>query len=157
MRGAISRTVVLTPDSAAEPTTRDLRQLQAVVLEKLAQAGADPALEMGRRSGRRSGGGSFGAGFRGHRDAFDLELRKRGPDRNGLAGRHLDAHEPALDRRGHLCVDLVGDDLHDRLVPAHELAFLLEPAIHGALGDRFTELRHLQRGQAHAQCTPGRF
>ena len=148
---------ILTPDSTAGPGASDLRQLQAVLFEKLAHAGADPAFDWRWRRGDWSADRSYRFGFRCRCDAFDLELCKRGPYGNGLAGRYLDAHEPALDRRRHFCVHLVGDDLHDRLVPADELAFLLEPAIHGALGDGFTELRHLQCGQAHAQCTPGRF
>jgi hypothetical protein len=90
----------------------------------------------------RRGGGAAGA--------RDLDLRddRAHPDGLALAGRDL--HQRALEGRRDLGVDLVRDHLDQRLVPLDEVAFVLKPLVDRALGDRFTELRHLDLGQAHA-------
>src|SRR6184192_2448625 len=79
--------------------------------------------------------------------ALDLQLGEGRPYRDRLSGSDLDAHKPPLDGGGDLGIHLVGDDLDDGLVAAHQLALPLEPAVDRALGDRFAELRHLERGQ----------
>src|ERR1051325_5759461 len=150
---------VLARQAAAGPAAFDLRRFEPVLLEELAEARADPArfdrawLSLGRRRGRRRRcwPGLLGRSSRG---ALDLELRERAADRDRLARRDLDADQLALDRRGDLGVDLVCHHLDDGLVAAHHIAFLLEPAVDRALGDRFAELRHLERGQSHSAVIP---
>jgi len=93
--------------------------------------------------------GHLGLVLGGNTRALDLELGQRGPDRHCLTRRDFDAHQPALDGGWDLGIHLVGDDLDDGLVAAHHVALLFEPAVDGALGDRFAELRHLERGQDH--------
>src|SRR5690606_26984905 len=52
-------------------------------------------------------------------------------------------HHHAGDRGGDLAVRFVGCDLEQRLFALHEVTFLDVPLSHGSLGDRLTELRHL--------------
>ena len=78
--------------------------------------------------------------------ADDGEL---GTDLDGLVLRDLDLEQRARDRGGDLGVDLVGGDLEQRLVDGDGVADLLEPAGHGALGDRLA-----QRGQRHRGAVP---
>src|SRR5690606_30844276 len=83
--------------------------------------------------GGRLGGGRGGAG---------ADERQDGADLDGLVLLDQDLLERAGDRRGDLGVDLVGRDLEQRLVDGDVVTDLLEPARHGALGDRLA-----QRGQ----------
>src|SRR5699024_7845046 len=59
------------------------------------------------------------------------------------------------DGGGDLGVDLVGRDLEQRLVDVDGVADALEPAGDGALGDGFTECRHLH-GFSHGFSPPGK-
>jgi hypothetical protein len=59
-----------------------------------------------------------------------------GADRHGLVLGHKDLLQDSRNRRGDLGVDLVGRDLQQRLVDGHCVANVLEPAGHGAFGDR---------------------
>src|SRR5205823_1319223 len=145
----------LAPDAPARAGALDLRYLQAVLLDELADTRAEPAFggrfvnNFGPRLRRGLGISRHGRVLGGSRRAFDLQLGERRPDRHRLSGRDPDAHQAALDGGGDLGIHLVGDDLDDRLVAPHDVALLLEPAVDSALGYRFAELRHFERGQAH--------
>ena len=103
----------------------------------------------GRRFGR--GGGACGGGSPYGRGRLDLRDHRAHPHDLALAGVDLD--QRALKRGGDLGVDLVGNDLDDRLVALHELALALQPLLDGSLGDRLAELRHLDLGDTHAESS----
>ena len=138
------------------------------------QAAARSRLRLG---GRRRG---FGGGLR-HRGVLlggRAGLRRRGVAGlavldDGQLGAHRDrlvlidrdgAQDPGRGR-GDFGVHLVRRHLQERLIHLHALAFLLQPARDGALGDALTELRHgygdrhsrdsFRRGSAGA-CRPAR-
>src|SRR5256885_186004 len=101
-----------------------------------------------RGAGGGAGGGgaarALGAGVGGAR-ALDLDLRDLGADGDRHALGDGDLEQGALEGGGDLGVHLVGDDLDQRLVLLDEVALLFQPAIDGALGDRLTQLGHLDR------------
>jgi hypothetical protein len=72
-----------------------------------------------------------------------LDDGQLGPDLDRLVGLDLDRLQDPGDGGGDLGVDLVGGHLEQGLVGLDLVALLLEPARDGALGDRLTELRHL--------------
>ncbi len=98
-------------------------------------------LRLRRLGGRRGRGGSCS----GHLDLGDHRSHE-----NGLSLGGGDLDQLALEGRRDLGIDLVRDHLDDRLVTLDEVALVFQPVVDCALGDRFTELRHLDLGQAHA-------
>ena len=99
-----------------------------------------------RRLGGRSG-----------RRPRDLDLRDHGADKDGLTLGGGDLDQLAFERRGDLGVDLVRDHLDQRLVALDEVALVLQPLVDGALGDRLTELGHLDLGQSHLPPNSSRY
>ena len=118
-----------------------------------------------RRRGRRGGGGSrLGSRGRGSRRRFvrrfrhdrcagigsrvrpgavgRLDDRDLGVVRDGRALLDEDLVEGAFERRRDFGVDLVGDDLEERLVLGDVVAGLLEPLADRAFGDALAELGH---------------
>ena len=86
-------------------------------------------------------GGRLGCGT----GALGVDLRDRCADGNGLAVGNQDLRDGAADLGRHLGVHLVGDDLEQRVVLLDAVAFLDEPALDRALGDRLAQLGHLDR------------
>ncbi len=107
---------------------------------------------MGRCGFLGRGGGLLGWSGRGvGRGATGgLDLGDHGADPHRLALGDRDLDELAFEGGGDLGVDLVRDDLHDRLVAFYEVTLALEPLLDRALGHRLAELGHLDLGQAHA-------
>ena len=101
------------------------------------------------RCGRRLGGRSLG-GLRvarvGARVFGRLDHRDLGVVRNRGAFLDEDLREDARERRRHLGIDLVGDDLEQRLVLLDGVAWLLEPLADRPLGDALAELGHRHLG-----------
>ena len=91
------------------------------------------------RSGRLSDGG-LGTGL-GSRLAPADGADQR-PHRNRLAFLDIDLRQHAVHRRGDFGVDLVGDDLEQRLVLLHPVTRLLQPPAHLPFGHALSELRH---------------
>ncbi len=91
---------------------------------------------------RRCGGlGSRAAGLLVGLDHRDLGVVR---DRGALLGEDLLEH--ARERRRHLGVDLVGDDLDERLVLRDRVAGLLQPLADRPLGHALAELGHRHLG-----------
>src|SRR6266508_2621660 len=113
---------------------------------------------LGRLGGRSLGAprgrpGRRGRGLRGcapRSRAAGADLHQLGPDRDRLVLADLDRPHEAGDGGGDLGVDLVGGDLVQGLVHLDAVAFLLEPAGDGALGDRLAKLRHAHRDRLAA-------
>src|ERR687897_700072 len=84
------------------------------------------------------------------------DARQHDTDVDGVALLHEDLRQHAAHGRRHFGVDLVGGHLEERLVLCVLLADLLEPLGDRALGDRLTELRHLDVGH-RAWSFRGRF
>ena len=99
-----------------------------------------------RRCRRRCGGG--GVGFVAGVDDRDLGVVGDG---RALLGQDL--LEDALERRRDLGIDLVGDDLEERLVLVDVVADLLEPFPDRPLGDALAELGH--RHLRHVRSSSG--
>ena len=93
---------------------------------------AEAAVGGGRRPPRRVAGASM--------TAISASLGTVSPSWTRIG------RERALERRRDLGVDLVGDDLDDRLVLVDVVADLLEPLPDGPLGDALAELGHRHRG-----------
>jgi hypothetical protein len=72
-----------------------------------------------------------------------LDDGQLGPDLDRLVGLDLDGLQDPGHRGGDLGVDLVGGHLEQGLVGLDPVALLLDPPGDRALGDRLTELRHL--------------
>src|SRR5437763_900132 len=157
--------------AAALAAALDRRGVDAVLLSQPAHGGAEPAFLLlrgfrggpaaigGRGGGRRSRScrglrRRLGGGARSRR-RLRLDLGDLGAHVDGAALGDRDLDQRALEGRGNLGVDLVGHDLDQGLVPLDEVAFLLQPAVDGALGDGLTELRHLDGGYAHASIVVG--
>ena len=86
-----------------------------------------------------------GAG-RGRAVVSRLDDRDLGVVRDGRALLGQDLLEDALERRRDLGVDLVGDDLEQRLVLVDVVAGLLQPLADRPLGDALAELGHRHLG-----------
>ena len=96
-----------------------------------------------RRRGTGRCGRLHGAGRRGGFSFVTrVDDRDLGVVRHRGAFLGQDLGEDALERRRDLGVDLVGDDLEERLVLVDVVAGLLEPFPDRALGDALTELGH---------------
>ena len=119
--------------SAPRPARLSLRRL-----------GLRPRPPSGRRC--RSAGTVRGRTLVGGLDDGDLGVVR---DRRAFLGQDL--LEDALVRRRHLRVDLVGDDLEQRLVLVDMVAGLLEPLADRPLGDALAELGH--RHLRHVRCS----
>ncbi len=98
-----------------------------------------------RRRWRGLGGRRCGAAIVAGSVAHDREHRAHV---DGVAFGNLDLGEVARHGRGHLGVDLVGRHFEQDLVLVDVLADLFEPFGDGSLGDRFTELGHLNVSHA---------
>jgi hypothetical protein len=94
-----------------------------------------------RRLGRRGTGGIVRAGRRGAGRAV-VDDGKLSAHRNRLVLVNRDTAQNAGRGGRDLGVHLVRRHLEERLIHLHALAFLLQPARDGALGDALTELRH---------------
>ncbi len=79
-------------------------------------------------------------------DAIGVDLGDRGADGDGLPIGDEDLRDRPGDLGRHLGVHLVGDDLEERVVLLDGVAFLDQPALDRAFGDRFAQLGHLDRG-----------
>ena len=97
---------------------------------------------------RRGGRGGRGGGAVGGRGPLAVDLRDLGVVGDRLAFLDQDGRERPGEGRGHLRIDLVGDDLDDRLVLLDVLPDLLEPLADGPLRHALAELghRHLRHG-----------
>src|SRR5438270_362649 len=73
-----------------------------------------------------------------------------GADADRRAFLNLDLLKHARQWRRDLGIDLVRDDLNQALVFLHLVSRLLQPFRDGSLGDRFTELRHLDGGHVRS-------
>jgi hypothetical protein len=62
-----------------------------------------------------------------------------------------DRFQDAAERRGHLGIDLVGRDFHQRLILLDPLARLLQPAPDRPLRDTLPEVRHRDLGHRFPQ------
>jgi hypothetical protein len=103
-----------------------------------------------------SGAGSAGAGVAAvaKRSAVEgaagaatfFDLRYLGRVRNRLPFLDQDLAQDSFERGRDLGVDLVGDDLEERLVLGHAVAGLLEPLAYRPLGYALAELRHCHLG-----------
>jgi len=96
----------------------------------------------GRGSRRRLGRLGLPVGCRSGGVRGVVDDRELGADGDRLVLRDRDPAQDARRRGGDLGVHLVGGDLEQRLVRLYALAFLLEPARDGALGDALAELGH---------------
>ena len=92
--------------------------------------------------GRRPGRPGLAAGHRAGTVRGVVDDRELGADRDRLVLGDRDAAQDAGGRGGDLGVHLVGGDFEQRFVRLYALAFLLEPARDGALGDALAELGH---------------
>ena len=113
--------------------------------------GTGGAMRLGRRGGRlgRPGGGrdrARGAEPLERRGTVAVDLRDLGVVGHRLAFLDQDRRERPGEGRGHLRVDLVGDDLDDRLVLVDVLPDLLEPLADGPLRHALAELGHRHLG-----------
>ncbi len=113
------------------------------------------------RRGRRRGGRGFRRGLCRWRSGGRCRCSRRSAGRvrddgdqradvDGVALVDLDLGEEPRGGRRHLCVDLVGGHLEQRLVDRDRVTHLLEPLGDRALGDRLTELGH--RDVGHQPC-----
>ena len=114
----------------------------AIVRRAASRAAA--AASAGRGRGRRLGRPSERVGR--------LDDRDLGVVRDRRAFLDEDLGQGALERRRHLGVDLVGDDLEQRLVLVDMVARLLEPLPDRPLGDALAELGHRHLG--HGSVPP---
>ena len=102
-------------------------------------------LGLGFRGGRCLGGRCLACRrFRGA--GLGVDLGDRGTDGDGLPVGDQDLRDRPGDLGRNLGIHLVGDDLEERVVLLDGVAFLDQPALDRAFGDRFAELGHLDRG-----------
>ncbi len=106
-----------------------------------AAAAGSAGCEVADRTGRRGGLGRVPGAVVGRLDDRDL-----GVVRDRRAFLDEDLAQDALERRRHLGVDLVGDDLDERLVLRDMVARLLEPFPDRPLGNALAELGHRHLG-----------
>ena len=108
-----------------------------------------PARSSARRRRAAHRGGRLGAAGRraaGCRLVLGLDDRDLGVVGDGCALLDEDLAQDAGEGRGHLGVDLVGDDLEEGLVLGDSVARLLEPLADRALSDTLAELGHRHLG-----------